>query len=71
MTSRFKRLPPLDWSLSRGHDLTEMFALHLESRGNKGITAEKLELMLRLACEAAEFHISPMGRQLAALGDMI
>lgn len=56
---------PLSWSLSRGHDLTEMLALHLESRGQRGITADKIELMLRLACEFLEFQTSPMGRQIA------
>lgn len=56
------------WSLSRGHDLTEMLSLHLESRGNRGMTADKLELMLRLACEFSDFQRSPMGKQLAGLG---
>lgn len=64
------RESPLRWSLSRGHDLTEMLALHLEHRGHRGVTAEKLELMLRLACELAEFQDSPMGKQLAAAGGM-
>lgn len=65
---RLDRESPLGWSLSRGHDLTEMLSLHLECRGKKGMTAEKLELMLRLACELAEFQGSPMGRRLAASG---
>lgn len=67
---RLDRESPTDWSLSRGHDLTEMLALHLEHRGQRGMTAEKLELMLRLACELAEFQRSPMGRRLAASGGM-
>lgn len=67
---RLDRESPLGWSLSRGHDLTEMLALHLECRGQRGITAEKLELMLRLACELAEFQGSPMGKRLAASGGM-
>jgi hypothetical protein len=62
---------PSGWSLSRGHDLTEMLALHLEQRGQKGITAVKLELMLRLACEFADFQRSPMGRRLVASGGMV
>lgn len=64
---RLNRESPLSWSLSRGHDLTEMLALHLETRGQKGITAEKIELMLRLACEFSEFQSSPMGRRITSL----
>lgn len=67
---RLDRESPTDWSLSRGHDLTEMLALHLENRGQRGMTAEKLELMLRLACEFSDFQGSPMGKQLAASGAM-
>lgn len=70
VAKRLDRESPTDWSLSRGHDLTEMLALHLKHRGQKGMTAEKLELMLRLACELAEFQGSPMGRRLAASGCM-
>lgn len=69
-SERLDRESPTDWSLSRGHDLTEMLALHLEHRGHRGMTAEKLELMLRLACEFAEFQSSPMGRHLAVSGGM-
>lgn len=68
---RLDRESPLSWSLSRGHDLTEMLALHLECRGQKGISAEKLELMLRLACEFAEFQKSPMGKRLATSWGMM
>lgn len=67
---RLDREKPLDWSLSRGHDLTEMLALHLEARGKKGITAEKIELMLRLACEFSEFQRSPMGKRISSLFGM-
>lgn len=65
---RLNRESPSIWSLSRGHDLTEMLSLHLEFRGHKGMSAEKLELMLRLACELSEFHRSPMGKQPSYLG---
>lgn len=65
---RLDREASSSWSLSRGHDLTEMLSLHLECRGQKGMTADKLELMLRLACEFSEFQRSPMGKQLAELG---
>lgn len=67
---RLDRESPLDWSLSRGHDLTEMLALHLECRGKRGMTADKIELMLRLACELSEFQGSPMGKRFAASGGM-
>lgn len=58
------------WSLSRGHDLTEMLALYLEHHGVRGMTAEKIELMLRLACEFSDFKASPMGRRLDQSGGM-
>lgn len=61
---------PTIWSLSRGHDLTEMLALHLESRGQRGVTPDKIELMLRLACEFSDFERSPMGRRLQGSGGM-
>ncbi|MBK9440248.1 MAG: hypothetical protein IPN53_02645 [Comamonadaceae bacterium] len=64
MAKRLDRESPTGWTLSRGHDLTEMLALHLEHRGQRGMTAEKLELMLRLACELSAFQVSPMGRRL-------
>ena len=54
------------WALSRGHDVTEMLALHLVEVGSKGMRAEKVELMLRLACELATFKASPMGRKLTS-----
>ncbi|WP_027906841.1 hypothetical protein [Pseudomonas taiwanensis] len=54
------------WALSRGHDLTEMLALHLEQAGSKGMRAERVESMLRMACELATFKASPMGRKLAS-----
>lgn len=68
---RLNRESPVSWSLSRGHDLTEMLLLHLEFRSQRGMTAEKLELMLRLACERADFQDSPMGKQLAKSGGMV
>jgi hypothetical protein len=67
---RLDRESPTIWSLSRGRDLTEMLALHLESRGQRGITAEKIELLLRLACEFSDFERSPMGRRLVGSGGM-
>lgn len=65
-----KNLSPNDWSLSRGHDLTEMLSLHFKYRG-KHVTPEQLELMLRLACELTIFETSPMGKQLTKLGTII
>jgi hypothetical protein len=60
---RLDRDFPTAWSLSRGHDLTEMLALHLNHLGHKGMNASKLELMLRLSCELTDFLDSPMGKQ--------
>lgn len=54
------------WALSRGHDITEMLALHLAHVGSKGMRAERVESMLRMACELATFKASPMGRKLAS-----
>lgn len=55
---------PALWSLSRGHDVTEMIYLHLESKGFKGLNSSKIELMLRLACESNDYRCSPMGQKL-------
>jgi hypothetical protein len=52
------------WSLSRGHDLTEMLSLHFEAVGHKGFTRERLELQLRLACEFSTYSESPMAKQI-------
>lgn len=54
------------WSLSRGHDVTEFLALHLTARTSYKVTRDRLELMLRLACELEEYKSSPMGRKLLA-----
>ena len=59
---------PALWSLTRGHDATEMLALHLCSRNHHGISAEKIELMLRLACELTEFDQSPMAKRIKTRG---
>ncbi|SFL41115.1 DUF4435 domain-containing protein [Pseudomonas sp. NFACC46-3] len=52
------------WALSRGHDITEMLTLHLQTLGHPHLRADRLELMLRLACEYAVFKESAMGRKL-------
>jgi hypothetical protein len=59
--------PRENWLLSRGHDVTEMIALHIESKGIKGITAQRVEMYLRLACEKSDYQNSPMGRKLVKL----
>lgn len=66
--AKLDRESPTLWSLSRGHDATEMLALHLESRGHRGISTEKIELMLRLACEFTEFERSPMAKRINKSG---
>ena len=66
--AKLDRESPTLWSLSRGHDATEMLALHLESRGHRGMSPEKIELMLRLACEFREFEQSPMAKRIKTTG---
>jgi hypothetical protein len=70
MARRLNRESPTLWALTRGHDVTEMLALHLENKGIKGMTGEKLETLLRLACEFSDFEKSPMGRQLSGSGGL-
>jgi hypothetical protein len=64
LANEIDRENPAPWALSRGHDVTEMLSLHLESLGCRGYHREKLELMLRLACEASSYGASPMGQKL-------
>lgn len=52
------------WALSRGHDLTEMLTLYLQGQGHPTARQDKLELMLRLACDYRVFKDSAMGRKL-------
>lgn len=52
---------PAKWSLSRGHDITEIIALYMDSIGKKGFSKEKVELLLRSGCELNEYNTSPMG----------
>ena len=70
MAKRIDRESPTLWTFTRGHDVTEMLALHLEHKGHKGMTGEKIELLLRLACEFTDFEKSPMGRQLSNSGGL-
>ncbi|WP_348733540.1 hypothetical protein [Rheinheimera texasensis] len=65
---RLDREYPAPWSLSRGHDVTEMLAMYFERSKHKGMTSDRIELMLRLACEFSEFIQSPMGRKFSAMG---
>ena len=51
----------LPWSLSRGHDVTELLCEHFITRGTKGLRSDKIEMMLRLGCEMSAFKESPMG----------
>lgn len=57
----------LPWSLSRGHDVTEMISLHLKEKGFKTETRERIELNLRIGAESLEFKNSPMGKKLLKL----
>jgi hypothetical protein len=47
-----------------------MLAMHLNSRGKRDVTSEKLELWLHLACEFKDFSESPIGQQFRESGGM-
>ncbi|SEA02024.1 Protein of unknown function [Alkalimonas amylolytica] len=63
IAEKLDRETPNDWSLSRGHDVTKMLSMHLETRSRRKVTTESIEMMLRLACEKFEFENSPMGKR--------
>lgn len=67
---RLQKEFPTPWALSRGHDVTKMLALHMQQLGNRGITAERLELLLRVACEFREFQDSPAGRRIGTFKEL-
>ncbi|EOX0647678.1 TPA: hypothetical protein ACWLW2_000660 [Morganella morganii] len=51
----------LPWSLSNGHDVTEMLAKHICSiKGWAELKKEKIEAELRISCELADFSTTPM-----------
>lgn len=56
------------WSLSRGHDVTNMLSLYLRERIKKPPKSGDLEMMLRLACEERDFEGSPVGKRLRDKG---
>lgn len=56
------------WSLSRGHDVTNMLSLFLSKRIKKCPKSSELEMMLRLACEGCDFEGSPVGKRLRDKG---
>lgn len=56
------------WSLSRGHDVTNMLSLFLRERIKKPPKSGDLEMMLRLACEGCDFEGSPVGKRLRDKG---
>lgn len=55
------------WSLSRGHDVTEMLRLFLEAR-KKRLDIVSLEMMLRMACEKSYFEYSSVGKKFIDMG---
>lgn len=60
---------PSKWSLSRGHDVTEMLALHLTYLVKKfEVRQPRVEELLRVGCEQHEYFSSPVGRDLHLLG---
>lgn len=62
---------PNPWALSRGHDVTEMITLHFNTRGFPSLQRDRLELMLRLACEYSDFKESAMGRKLSSNSEFL
>ncbi|MDU7339382.1 MAG: hypothetical protein E7L17_14860 [Clostridium sp.] len=55
------------WSLSNGHDITEILSVYLEvnlsmkEKKKININRNSLELLLRVACDTQEYISSPMG----------
>lgn len=59
----------LPWSLSNGHDVTEMLAKYICSiKGWEELKKEKIETELRISCELADFSITPMYEKFRAEG---
>lgn len=69
LADQLERDTATPWALTRGHDATEMLALHLEAGGQRTLTRERLELLLRLACEIDAYRDSPMGKRLRSGGE--
>lgn len=55
------------WQLCRGHDLTEMLALHLSTFFDRRVSRREVEEDLRLACELRMLNETAFGRALRKL----
>jgi len=56
-----ERNNPQPWSLSNGHDVTEMLAEYIKFlMGYRELSKEKIERELRLSCELHDFSSTPM-----------
>ena len=56
------------WSLSRGHDLTEMLSLFLKGKGRRRCEIWEVESMLRQECERCYFEAGPVGKRFFNIG---
>ncbi|HGU5358554.1 TPA: DUF4435 domain-containing protein [Klebsiella pneumoniae] len=57
---------PTPWALTHGHDVTSMLSEYLKcTHGVTGLHRDKLEKELRLSCELADFHSTPMYKKLS------
>lgn len=63
---------PLAWSLTRGHDATEILASHIKSAfGKKFVDRTYIERQLKLGCELYEFNNTGLCKHLVLIGAII
>lgn len=59
----------LSWSLTRGHDATEILASHIKSAfGKKFVDRAYIERQLKIGCELHEFNNTELCKHLVAIG---
>ena len=56
------------WQLCRGHDLTEMLALHVSNLVKRNVTVREIEEDLRMACELEMINSTRFGARLLNIG---
>ena len=56
------------WQLCRGHDLTEMLALHVSNIVKRNVTVREIEEDLRMACELEMINSTRFGARLLNIG---
>ena len=52
---------PVGWQLCRGHDLTEMLALHVSNIVGRKVSVREIEEDLRMACELEMINATRFG----------